>query len=111
MRLPMAEDEVERLKVEVFDQVTSLAAYLCGTPISVIGFIDGTRQWSATFSRQRQMNRAKKSGPKPPAMLGHEVHLTHSSVSRTVCHAGVKQDMLSRPRGACNGRELHHCER
>ncbi|MBZ5705196.1 MAG: PAS domain S-box protein [Acidobacteriia bacterium] len=30
---------------EVFDQVTNLAAYLCGTPISFIGFIDATRQW------------------------------------------------------------------
>ena len=30
---------------EVYDQVTNLAAYLCGTPISLIGFIDATRQW------------------------------------------------------------------
>jgi two-component system cell cycle sensor histidine kinase/response regulator CckA len=30
---------------ELFDQTTRLAAYLCGTPIGLIGFIDATRQW------------------------------------------------------------------
>jgi two-component system, cell cycle sensor histidine kinase and response regulator CckA len=57
MQSQLAEDEVARLKAlfdcqildtpreEVFDQVTNLAAYLCGTPISLIGFIDATRQW------------------------------------------------------------------
>ena len=57
MQSLIAEDEVARLKAlldchildtpreEVFDQVTNLAAYLCGTPISLIGFIDATRQW------------------------------------------------------------------
>jgi PAS domain S-box-containing protein len=57
MLTQLAEDDVARLKAlfdchildtpreEVFDQVTQLAAYLCGTPISLIGFIDATRQW------------------------------------------------------------------
>ena len=57
MQSQLAEDEVARLKAlfdchildtpreEVFDHVTNLAAYLCGTPISLIGFIDATRQW------------------------------------------------------------------
>ena len=57
MQSQLAEDEVARLKAlfdchildtpreEVFDQITNLAAYLCGTPISLIGFIDATRQW------------------------------------------------------------------
>jgi len=30
---------------ELFDQTARLAAYLCGTPIALIGFIDETRQW------------------------------------------------------------------
>ena len=30
---------------ELFDQTARLAAYLCGTPIALIGFIDATRQW------------------------------------------------------------------
>lgn len=30
---------------ELFDQTVRLAAYLCGTPIGLIGFVDGTRQW------------------------------------------------------------------
>ncbi len=30
---------------ELFDQTARLAAYLCGTPIGLIGFIDATRQW------------------------------------------------------------------
>ncbi len=57
MQSQLAEDEVSRLKAlfdcqildtpreDVFDQITNLAAYLCGTPISLIGFIDATRQW------------------------------------------------------------------
>jgi len=57
MQSQLAEDEVARLKAlfdchildtpreEVYDQVTNLAAYLCGTPISLIGFVDATRQW------------------------------------------------------------------
>jgi two-component system cell cycle sensor histidine kinase/response regulator CckA len=30
---------------QLFDQIARLAAYLCGTPIGLIGFIDATRQW------------------------------------------------------------------
>lgn len=30
---------------EMFDQTARLAAYLCGTPIGLIGFIDAGRQW------------------------------------------------------------------
>jgi PAS domain S-box-containing protein len=30
---------------ELFDQTACLAAYLCGTPIGLIGFIDATRLW------------------------------------------------------------------
>jgi PAS domain S-box-containing protein len=30
---------------ELFDRIARLAAYLCGTPIGLIGFIDATRQW------------------------------------------------------------------
>ncbi len=30
---------------ELFDQTARLAAYLCGTPIGLIGFIDATRVW------------------------------------------------------------------
>lgn len=52
-----SEEEVARLKAlqdcrildtppeELFDQTARLAAYLCGTPIGLIGFIDATRQW------------------------------------------------------------------
>lgn len=57
MQTQPAEDDVARLKAlfdchildtpreEVFDQVTKLAACLCGTPISLIGFLDANRQW------------------------------------------------------------------
>jgi two-component system, cell cycle sensor histidine kinase and response regulator CckA len=50
-------EEVSRLKAlmdccvldtppeELFDHTARLAAYLCGTPIGLIGFIDATRQW------------------------------------------------------------------
>ncbi len=30
---------------EIFDRTTRLAAYLCGTPIALIGFIDANREW------------------------------------------------------------------
>ena len=57
MRLPLPENEVARLEnlrsyaildtppEQAFDDLTSLAAYLCGTPIALIGFIDLNRQW------------------------------------------------------------------
>ncbi len=57
MQSQLSEEEVSRLKAlfdcgvldtppeEIFDQTARLAAYLCGTPIGLIGFIDATRQW------------------------------------------------------------------
>jgi len=57
MQLPLPEHEVARLEVlgryqvfgtppeECFDNITHLAAYVCGTPISLIGFIDQNYQW------------------------------------------------------------------
>jgi two-component system cell cycle sensor histidine kinase/response regulator CckA len=30
---------------QLFDQLTHLAAYLCGTPIAAIGFVDATTEW------------------------------------------------------------------
>ena len=57
MQLQLPEEESARLEAlrdcrvldtppeELFDQTARLAAYLCGTPIGLIGFIDGTRQW------------------------------------------------------------------
>jgi two-component system cell cycle sensor histidine kinase/response regulator CckA len=53
----LSEEEVARLDAlrdcrvldtqpeQLFDQSARLAAYLCGTPIGLIGFIDATRQW------------------------------------------------------------------
>jgi PAS domain S-box-containing protein len=53
----LSEEEVSRLEAlrecrvldtvpeELFDQTACLAAYLCGTPIGLIGFIDSTRLW------------------------------------------------------------------
>lgn len=57
MQSQSSEEEVARVKAlqdcgildtppeELFDQTARLAAYLCGTPIGLIGFIDATRQW------------------------------------------------------------------
>jgi two-component system, cell cycle sensor histidine kinase and response regulator CckA len=57
MRPRLSEEEAARLGAlgdcrvldtppeELFDQTARLAAYLCGTPIGLIGFIDATRQW------------------------------------------------------------------
>jgi two-component system cell cycle sensor histidine kinase/response regulator CckA len=57
MQPQLSQEEVARLNAlrdcrvldtppeERFDQTTRLAAYLCGTPIGLIGFIDSTRQW------------------------------------------------------------------
>ncbi len=57
MQLPLPENEVARLEnlrshaildtppEQAFDDLTRLAAYICGTPIAVIGFIDLDRQW------------------------------------------------------------------
>ena len=57
MQLPLPENEVARLEnlrsyaildtppEQAFDDLTSLAAYICGTPIALIGFIDLHRQW------------------------------------------------------------------
>lgn len=57
MQSQLPQEEVARLKVlfdchvldttpeELFDRTARLAAYLCGTAIGVIGFIDATRLW------------------------------------------------------------------
>ncbi len=57
MLLQFSEEEAARLEVlqdcrvldtppeELFDQTARHAAYICGTPIGLIGFIDATRQW------------------------------------------------------------------
>jgi two-component system cell cycle sensor histidine kinase/response regulator CckA len=57
MRLPPPESEGARLRAlgryqilrtppeEVFDNIASLAAYVCGTPIALISFIDQNWQW------------------------------------------------------------------
>ena len=57
MQSQLSQEEVARLDAlrdchvldtppeERFDQTARLAAYLCGTPIGLIGFIDATRQW------------------------------------------------------------------
>src|SRR5216684_8632859 len=57
MRLPPPESEVARLRVlgryqilgtppeEAFDNIARLAAYVCGTPIALISFIDQDSQW------------------------------------------------------------------
>src|SRR5271169_4037050 len=57
MQPELSAEEVARLKAlrdchvldtqpeELFDQTARLAAYVCGTPIGLIGFIDAARQW------------------------------------------------------------------
>lgn len=57
MQPQLSREEAARLEVlrdcqmldtpaeELFDQTARTAAYLCGTPIGLIGFIDATRQW------------------------------------------------------------------
>jgi len=57
VQLPLPENEVARLEnlrsyaildtppEQAFDDLTRLAAYICGTPIALIGFIDLHRQW------------------------------------------------------------------
>ncbi len=57
MQLPLPDNEVARLEnlrsygildtppEQAFDDLTRLAAYICGTPIALIGFMDLDRQW------------------------------------------------------------------
>lgn len=57
MKAPKPKDEVKRIKVlwqydvlnslpeQVFDDLTSLAALICGAPISLISLVDEDRQW------------------------------------------------------------------
>ena len=57
MQLPLPENEVVRLEnlrsygildtppEQAFDDLTRLAAFICGTPVALIGFMDLDRQW------------------------------------------------------------------
>ncbi len=57
MTAPVPKNEVKRIKVlwqyevldtvpeEVFDELTSLASYICGAPIALITLVDENRQW------------------------------------------------------------------
>ncbi len=57
MKAPIPDNEAERLRTlrlyrimntgaeQAFDDLTSLAAAICGTPMAAISFVDETRQW------------------------------------------------------------------
>src|SRR5919202_3655 len=57
MQAKLADNEAQRLEElleykildtpeeEAFDDITRLAAYICGTPISLISLVDANRQW------------------------------------------------------------------
>ncbi|BAZ14266.1 integral membrane sensor signal transduction histidine kinase [Calothrix sp. NIES-4071] len=57
MKPPIPADEAQRLKAlqryqildtvseQAFDDLTTLAAYICGTPIALISLVDANRQW------------------------------------------------------------------
>ncbi|HEX2237466.1 MAG TPA: diguanylate cyclase [Gammaproteobacteria bacterium] len=79
--IPVPQDEAERLAAlrrlkildtgseEFFDSITQLAAELCGTPISLVTFIDADRQW---FKSRVGLNVCET--PRDVAFCAHAIH-------------------------------------
>ena len=107
MQLPLPEHEVARLEVlgkyqifgtppeECFDNITRLAAYVCGTPIALISFI-------ASGSNRRSVGTSTRSrGGFPPAPIP----------SCTLTDEQTKTSALATYTVVCDFTPEFHCSR
>lgn len=81
LKAPILENESERLKAlldlslldtlpeQVFDNITSIASYICGCPISLISLIDEERQW---FKSKVGLDAPET--PRDISFCGHAIH-------------------------------------
>ena len=80
MCFPVPEDEAARLEClrsytildtpseQAFDDITRLASYICGTPISLVSLLDDTRQWFKS-----SVGLAATETPRDQAFCGHAI--------------------------------------
>jgi PAS domain S-box-containing protein len=85
MSVPLSENEVTRLnclraynvldtpREQAFDDITRLAAYICGTPISVLSLLDETRQWFKSTAGLEATETPREQAFCNHAILGDEV--------------------------------------
>lgn len=62
-------DVLDSVAEAAFDDITSLAAQLCGTPISLISLVDGSRQW---FKSRVGLDASQTS--RETAFCAHAIH-------------------------------------
>ncbi|RYD24679.1 MAG: GAF domain-containing protein, partial [Verrucomicrobiaceae bacterium] len=93
MTAPLPSNESHRLEVlraydildsgaaDAFDEITALAAQVCGTPVALITLLDGTRQWCKSRIGFHQEEMPREDSFCAHALAGTELLVVHDATA------------------------------